>query len=206
VHPGLARFIPLVQRLWPDAHLRLVTNGFFLHRHPDLPVALAAHPDAAIYLSLHHGSEAYLEKVRPVVALLQQWQAQYGVRAGMYPSASNWTRRYHGHGAAMQPFQDQEPRSSWEQCPARTCPQVLDGAIYKCAPLAYLPMQDAKFGLSPAWTQYLGYQPLRPDCDDAELAAFFDREEEPSCGMCPARPQRFDLPLPLRRAPGPSAD
>ena len=91
-------------------------------------------------------------------------------------------------------------------CPARTCPQLFEGAIWKCAPLAYLPMQDRKYGLSEKWAPYLGYRPLAPDCSDAELAAFFAREDEPACGMCPARPERFApaFPLPRRAAAQPS--
>src|SRR5436190_24323002 len=37
IHPQLCEFIPLVRRHWPAAHVRITTNGFFLHRHPGLP-------------------------------------------------------------------------------------------------------------------------------------------------------------------------
>src|SRR4051794_7628507 len=42
IHPGLSKFVPLVRRHWPAAHIRIVTNGFFLHRHPQLPEVLAS--------------------------------------------------------------------------------------------------------------------------------------------------------------------
>jgi MoaA/NifB/PqqE/SkfB family radical SAM enzyme len=198
IHPDLPGFVELARRHWPEAHLRLVTNGFFLHRHPRLPLVLQGDPNAAIYISVHHDSPEYRETMRPFLELAQSWVDEYGIRVEIRRSFRNWTRRYHGSGDAMEPFDDGQPRRSWERCPAKTCPQLFEGRIWKCAPLAYLPMQDAKYGLSDRWREYLQYQPLDPACSDAELLEFFAREDEPVCGMCPAKPKRFQLPVPLR--------
>jgi hypothetical protein len=134
-----------------------------------------------------------------VYELLGEWQREHGMHLVIYPSAGQWTRRYKGFGSAMEPYDDRQPRSSWEHCTAKVCPQVFEGRIWKCAPLAYLGMQHEKYGLSEAWKPYLGYAPLEPGCTDAELHAFFDREEESHCGMCPAKPERFALPSPIPR-------
>lgn len=72
-----------------------------------------------------------------------------------------------------------------------------EGKIWKCGPLAYLPMQNAKHGLSGQWEPYLRYEAIDAGCSDEELRAFLAREEESYCGMCPANPEKFDLPLPL---------
>lgn len=206
IHPELAAFVPLVRKYWPDAHLRLVTNGFFLHRHPALPRALQADRNNGIYLSVHHQAAAYREKLAPQLDLLKAWKKEFGLRVQALPSFNNWTRRYHGVGAAMEPFQDGQPRRSWERCPARRCPQLFEEKLWKCAPLAYLKLQDAKYGLSESWRPYLAYQALTADCSDAELARFFALEDEAACGMCPASPRRFSMPLPfpqpVRRNPG----
>lgn len=197
IHPQLAEFVPLVRQHWPTAKLRLVTNGFLLDRHSSLPARLAEAGDAALIVSVHHRSEAYLARLRPVLALLDRWVSDYGIKVSGYPSDEWWTRRYKGFGAAMEPYTDGNPRQSWEHCPARTCPQIHEGRIWKCAPLAYLGMQDTKYGLSESWSPYLGYRPLDPDCSDAELREFFAREDEAVCGMCPAQPEHFTLPLPF---------
>ncbi len=128
--------------------------------------------------------------------LLRAWVRDHDIRVRLVHSYRQWTRRYKGHGAAMEPFADGRPGDSWLNCPAR-CPQLFEGRIWKCAPLAYLGMQDRKFGLSEAWRPYLAYAPLEPRADDAEITRFFARAEEPECGMCSAKPQRFDLPSPL---------
>ncbi len=200
VNPQLADLVTLARACWPDAKLRLVTNGFLLDRHPDLPKRLAEAGNAHIFVSVHNSAEPYLARLKPVAALLDGWVRDYGISVSAYPSDKWWRRTYKGAGAAMEPFEDGQPRASWEHCLARYCPQLFQGQIWKCGPIAYLGMQDAKYGLSEKWRPYLNYRPLEPGCSDAELLAFFSREEEPACSMCPAAPQHFALPLPFRPA------
>ncbi len=42
INPKLAEMVYLAARFWPRSQLRLITNGFFLHKHPRLPEVLAA--------------------------------------------------------------------------------------------------------------------------------------------------------------------
>ncbi len=197
INPDLAGFASMARKHWPAAHLRLVTNGFFLHRHPNLPAVLQEAGNACIYLSIHHDSAEYQKKLEPVLDLLKSWIRDYAITVELYHSSKNWTRRYHGSGDTMEPFKDGQPKQSWGNCPARYCRQLFEGKIWKCAPLAYLKLQDAKFGLSESWKDYLQYQPLAPDCSDEQLVKFFSLEEESFCGMCPANPEKFELPMPL---------
>ena len=198
IHPDLTGFLALSRRMFPRATLRLVTNGFFLHRHPELPVFMRDDGNVILYLSVHHESPEYMQRLEPVVKLISEWKRDHGIRTDVYRSSLLWRQRYKGYGAAMKPFEDGNPRRSWEACPARIFPQILEGRIWKCAPLAYLPMQHARFGLSGKWAPYLAYRPLEPGCSDAELQAFFSREEESHCGMCPANPAHIELPNPIR--------
>jgi len=200
IHPQFPQFIPLVRKHWPRTHIRIVTNGFFLDRHPGLPAVLQADPNVAVYLSIHHESPAYVQKMLPGAQLLAKWRDELGIRHEATLSARSWTRRYSGHGASMMPFTDGDPRSSWEHCPARFCPQLHEGSLWKCAPLAYLPMQDQRFAIDDAWKPYLGYAPLAANCSDDELDEFLAREDEAVCAMCPSQPRPFAIPLPLRQA------
>ena len=197
LHSQLTEFVALARRSWPRSHLRLVTNGFLLHRHPGLPRLLRDDPNAGIYLSIHHHSEEYQQRLAPVLRLLERWQNRWGIAVEYYWSHLQWTRRYHGVGAAMAPFADGEPRQSWENCPSKTSMQLYQGMLWKCPPLAYLPLQNAVHGLSAEWQPYLAYRPLAADCSDAELTRFVAREEESHCGMCPAKAQRMELPIPF---------
>ena len=199
IHPELPRFVGLVRRHWPCAQIVIISNGFFLHRHPTLPAVLAADANASLAISVHHDSIEYRDKLKPVFALLEEWRRDHGVVANIRPSSKNWTRRYEGFGDSMLPFEDGAPRVSWEICPARQCKQLHDGRLWKCAPLAYLPMQKAKYRLSEKWDPYLDYRPLEPDCSRSQLQAFAALEDEAACGMCSASKRSFELPTPLRQ-------
>ena len=197
IHPQLTEFVLLTRRNWPAAQIRIVTNGFFLHRHPNLPDMIRDVSNALIVISVHHASPEYQERLKPVMGLTNEWAQRYQIKIVTEQVFDHWTRRYHGFGSAMLPMEDNNPRRSWEICQSRYCPQLFEGKIWKCAPLAYLPMQHAKYNLSEKWKPYLEYQPLSPACTDAELAAFFAKEHESYCGMCSARLEEFELPLPF---------
>ena len=198
IHPELPAFVKTVRRHWPNAHIRLATNGFFLHRHPDLPAAIKEAGQASIVVSLHHDFAEYREKIRPVFDLIAAWRRDYNIVIDIRESQSVWTRRYHGFGDRMEPFEDGRPRQSWEICPARHTKQLFKGQIWKCAPIAYLPMQNAKYGLSEKWNPYLAYRPLDSSCSHVELERFLALEDEIVCSMCPAERQRFSPPNPIR--------
>ncbi|MBI4911868.1 MAG: cupin domain-containing protein [Acidobacteria bacterium] len=200
LHPRLPDFLEGARRLWPESHLRLVTNGWFLHRHPELGRWLGQDGRASLFLSVHDDSEAYQTALHPVWELLKEWESTHGLAWEAYRSFQVWTRRYHGNGGKVRPFQDGAPRASWEACPAKEFPQLHDGRIWKCGAVAYLGLMEARHGLEPSWGPSLTYQPLAPSCSQEDLAAFFAQEDEPCCGQCPAEPQRFRIPSPLPSA------
>ena len=197
IHPNLTEFISLSRKNWLYATLKIVTNGFLLHRHPDLPLALKEDSKTIIHLSIHHKSPEYQASLKPVLELLDKWK-KLGVNVSYENAYNRWTRRYHGFGSSMRPFTDNNPRKSWETCPAR-CYQLFEGKIWKCAPLAYLKLQNEKYTLSSEWKPYLEYRPLNPNCTDKELDDFFNKEEESFCCMCSAEREKIDPPLPFRK-------
>jgi hypothetical protein len=205
MNPRLPEFVLLVRKYWPTAHVRIITNGFFLHRHPALPSILAADGNASIALSVHHRDPEYLERLRPVFDLLEGWQRDHGTVVETRHSDRRWTRRYLGFGAGMLPYEDGKTRKSWEICPAKHCKQLHDGKLWKCSPLAYLGLQKEKYDLSPKWDPYLQYKPLEPNCSDRELDEFLRREDEEACSMCSAEVRSFSLPNPLRSRPATNA-
>lgn len=199
VNPHLGDLIRVTRRHFPRTRIQLVTNGILLDRHPDLGRTLADIGNSRLAMSIHHDAPDYLARIAPALARLETWRRELGLTIDFWNSNTNWTRRYHGFGDGMLPFEDGQPRSSWETCPAKHCKQLYEGKLWKCAPLAYLGMQAQKYSLSAKWDPYLAYQPLEPTCSDAELDVFLAREDEAACGMCPAVRQPFALPNPLRR-------
>ena len=192
VHPQLPVFVSLVRKHWPKALIRVLTNGFFLHRHPDLPALMAADGNATIRLSIHHDAPEYRERLQPILDLVRAWQVEFGIHVDTIESHRHWTRRYQGYGDSMRPFADGDARKSWEICPAKYCKQLYLGRLWKCAPLAYLGLQRDKYELSPEWDRYLRYEPLDPSSSLSDLDQFLAQEE----GSAPCAPPSDTLLFP----------
>ncbi len=184
----------------PDGtRIELITNGLRLERFPGLPAVLEE-TGCRLVISVHHASPEYAQALNPVRQLVKGWRAAHKIRVSWRNSSDRWTRRYHGYGSAMMPFDDGDQRQSWTSCSAKHCVQLLDGKLWKCPALAYLPMQHAKYKLSADWQPYLQYEALDPEAALPQVAAFLAREDETMCRMCPAQPPMFDKPNPLTKA------
>jgi hypothetical protein len=114
VHPRLAAFVPLVRKHWPEARIAIITNGFFLDRHPELPLELAAAGNCEVSLSVHHDSPEYRKRIEPALDLIRRWRSDHGIAYEVTQSHARWTRRYVGFGDGMEPFEDGDPRASWQ--------------------------------------------------------------------------------------------
>ena len=86
------------------------------------------------------------------------------------------------------PFFSKDIEASYNNC---TCPnaQVMDGKIYKCAPIAYLSIALQKTGQlkDKFWQPYLNYKPADVSSKH-ELVEFFKthKRAEKICSMCPS--------------------
>lgn len=198
VNKELCDIVRLSRKHWRNK-IQLVSNGFLLKNHPDLPKILSD-VDCSLEISIHHNSEEYQEKFKPVRELVLNWEEKYGIRLNIRQSVDRWIRAYLGNGPDMQPYQDGNPRKSWEVCRSRWCPQIFEGQIYKCPQIAYLAMQLEKIGSKKGWEKYLEYKPISSDCTHEELKEFLNREDESCCNMCPANPELFQLQNPLRKS------
>ena len=200
IHPELTGFCPLscggigLKRSYASAPTAFFCTGIPICRNCLRPT----NGRSSAWPSITTPTE-YRERLQTTFDLIERWQKEFAISVEVDQSFKNWTQRYKGFGADMQPFEDGAPRASWEICPARECMQLFEGKIWKCGPLAYLAMQNAKYGLSSKWDFYLRYKPLEPSCSDSEFDAFLAKEDEPYCGMCSSRRRPLDLPNPIRR-------
>lgn len=195
LNPELCDILRISRKHFFNNSMHLISNGFFLDRHPGLDQVLYDN-DILLKISLHAEPdrfEEYDNKIKEVEEMLSTWKCRWKFT----PSHKKWRRLYNGYGSDMKPFNDGNPRASWECCFQRTCHQLHEGMIWKCPSIAYLRMQYEKYNLGPEWDQYLDYQALKPDCTEKELEAFFAKEEESICSMCPASIQYTDKGNPL---------
>jgi len=197
LNKDLCKIVRECGRQWVYSDLLLVTNGFYLHKHPDLPKYLED-TDCKLDVSIHHQGEEYSKKVLEIKDLIDGWKAKYNFRLKYRPSSSTWRTTFEGYGANMVPWNDNEPEKSYQICNAKHCPQIFEGNIYKCPQLAYLGLMNKKYNLNESWKKYLNYRPLYPECSNKEMEQFFSQEVEPYCAMCPSYHRYFQIPCPLK--------
>ena len=196
LHKDLTKFVYLSRKMWPNSYIEVISNGFHLHKHPDLWLALKR-TKTVLGVSVHSDNDPeYMEKFEPVYKLMRNWMDK-GAEVELRPSVVRWIRQYKGFGDKMEPYEDNNPKKSWKHCVSKLCVQLHEGKLWKCPALAYLPMQAKKYNLSEKWEPYLKYVPLSHDCNDIELKKFFIKREEEYCKMCPADEHYFIPESPL---------
>jgi hypothetical protein len=205
----LCNLTKIALECWKSSRIRIITNGFFLDKHPELP-ELIKKRKVQVRISVHSQEEEYTKKLIPIKKLLEDWAHGYklSISSRLLPKNQSWEesdivwtksygrgwrQTYKGFGDNMMPFEDKNPRKSWEFCSVKFCPQIFLGKLWKCPNLAYLQMQDKKFNLNEKWLPYLGYrtgdlggQALEPNCTFKELKNFYNTEDIFHCSMCPA--------------------
>jgi len=171
------------RKYWPHSELEIVTNGWLLLRYKNLPTILKD-TNTKLYISKHYDSKEYNQKFNQIIDYVESHDINYCV----YNNHKTWFQIYQDTGTEVLPFEDNDPQSSWNNCPTyQDCLQLYDSAIWKCPPIAYINLMSKKYKLNSKWDRYLKYQALQPNSSDQEVVAFFHRKAEDVCGMCPAK-------------------
>lgn len=175
--------------------LELVSNGILFDKVPGLPKALKE--TNCILTITKHSNDPDYNKIynKSIESIIQS-----GVKFRIHDASNYWLKMYDGYGSSIEPICNDNYKESWDNCPGGQNNFTLnDFKIYKCAPLAYLPLQKQKYGnkLSHKWDPYLQYKPLLPTDSDMMIIDFFDMKEEPVCSMCPNQCKLFDKISPL---------
>jgi hypothetical protein len=188
LNPRLSDYIRFVGRLWPDCQRELVSNGFFVDRHPDLYPALAE-TGTMFCLTIHDRSPEYLAKAN-LDAIRAASQAHgFPFLVNDEGTEADFVRHYQGEGAAMTPFADGRPDESFRVCINSDCITLHLGRLWKCPPVAFLGKVDERFHIlaRPEWQPYAGHTGLGVDASDAEILDYIGNPHA-MCGMCPSRP------------------
>ena len=199
LNKDLPEIVYMVRAMFPDptTGIDVITNATGLHLQPRLPQMLVA-TGATLAVSIHSTEHPnYIKKFKRGYKLAKKWKHDLGVWVEFWDFTNKeWVRQYKGFGDRMMPYEDNNPRKSWEVCISKYAMQLHVGKLWKCPALAYLPMQAKKYNLSDKWNPYLKYQSLDVDCTDEELQEFLNREDESFCSMCPANRDVYTKPDP----------
>jgi organic radical activating enzyme len=206
MNKNLAKITESAVKIWNESRVRIITNGFFLKNHPELPKLMEKYK-VQLRLSVHDDTEDFEKKMNPIRDLVNKWQRDFPKLEVNWTNSfkNTWRQTYKGFGNDMMPFEDNNPKASWKNCSVKFCRQIFLGKLWKCPNIAYLQMQDKKFNLNEKWSPYLGYrhgdlidQAIEPNANYSKIKDFFEKEEVLHCSMCPSKIIRFeDFPSPL---------
>jgi len=190
--------IYMTKEVWDvqdDQELELVSNGLLFDRVPGLTEALKKNK-CILTITKHSKDLNYVRLFEKSISKI----IESGVNYRIHDASNYWLKTYSGYGSSIEPLGTYDYKKSWDNCPGGQNNFTLnDFKIYKCAPLAYLPVQKQKYGdkLSSKWNPYLRYKPLLPTDSDIKVIDFFSRQEEPVCSMCPNNTKMFEKISPL---------
>lgn len=201
LNPEIIEHIKLARRHWPNSELMLVTNGFYLGRHPELPQTLI-NSDVRLEISQHGTHSSYLAAFQQVNQHVGRWRREYPeLCIKIRKSHQGWMRQYNIVNGKPMPF-NSDPEAAYGICMQRTCTQLVNHQLAKCPALAYWPKLEAKAGLEsiPEWQRFRDYQTCPASASDDEVRAFLDSGAIPQCSLCPSKRIPFAHPDPLQRS------
>ncbi len=201
LNPRLIEHLRLAREYWPDSNLMLVTNGFFIDRHPELPATLVD-TECRLEVSQHGRHEKYLERFNVAKRTVWQWRADYpGIQIKIRQSHRGWMRQYRVEDGKPMPF-DSKPDESYRVCMQKTCTQLFRNCLWKCPALAYHALMEERLKLesTPAWQLFRDYKACPAVASDDELQRFAETKAIPQCGLCPSNRVPFKHPDPLKRS------
>lgn len=179
-------YIEKVAAAFPYADRRLVTNGILLYKYDDSFAQLIKSTNTRLVISLHVVPDQYREKQMKSFATLKEWIKKYSLKATIKEINTKWFKLYHGNGYEIRPYNDNNAAESRKHC-LTPCVNLHEGTLWKCPPLAYLPMIIEKLHYKRDWAPYLAYRPLQISASDEALASL--SSDSSCCGMCPANPK-----------------
>lgn len=186
---------------FPTEKIRLYTNGLLLHKHLYLRELMDVFK-FELYISVHVTKESKLykpfkkhikhffrssnftSKSMKVIKKISPYRVKRPIT--VY-NDSSWRKQYLEKEGKIYPYLSKDLKGSFENC---SCPnaQVLDGKIFKCAPIAYLPYALKYTGQldDPFWKPFLNYKGYNLD----KIDDFLSKHDKPEsiCAMCPSKP------------------
>ena len=201
LNPQVVQHIQLARQHWPNSDLMLVTNGFFLHRFPEMPAVLVD-TNCRLEVSQHGSHHQYIKRFYEVKRLVWRWREQNpGIQIKVRQSHRGWMRQYNVVDGKPMPL-DCKPEAAFKVCMQKTCTQLHRGMLLKCPALAYFAQLEAKLNLHdlPQWQLFRDYKAIAADATNDELRTFVQTKAIPQCGLCPSRRTKFVHPSPLQRS------
>lgn len=209
LNPTFMQWLIGINQLWPNRHLKVVTNGFHVSKVSGLYTQLRQHANIELWVGIHNKQHK-----ANIFAILNKFLCQpvqidhdntnryqefvwitdaNGVRIKV---EYNW---WFHQGAIVQTqtgrtLHSSDPKLAHDNCHMRTCHHFIRGKLYKCGVVALLPEFDSQhpLELSPEDRVLMnGYRALTIDDSWSTKQQFITNLDQPidQCRFCPERYQ-----------------
>jgi len=133
LNPELPEFIYASRAAFPDADIRVVSNGLMLRG--DMIQVLDAMRVTATYfdVSMYPPTASSIERIASICS-------SHGVKLTVTPDISDFTAGMNTHGCS-------DPVTTHRACPASHCAYLCDGLISTCAMPQLIDIYNEKYGL-----------------------------------------------------------
>lgn len=184
----LPELLDVSREILPQSNLSITTNALLIN-NVDQQVFLESllRNKVLVRVSIHSIKRDYISKINPCIKTLKKWEA-LGLNLSIEDYVSDWSSRYI-EGDLIEPYEDKNPQESWNICRSKFCTILLDGYIYKCAAIAFLPLMKKEGRTSPKFDKYLKYKPIHHSDSAENILNFFqaNSKQESICNMCPSK-------------------
>ena len=199
LHEDAESYLRFCAECFPESERGFLTNGLLLGKRRNLlPVFIET--DTTLVISLHPLLNKQQENMIDDALNLAVRYLEKGLNLRIINETKFWRKLYRGEGAGIMPFSENEPEKSLQSCRISSTKVLHQGKIWKCPPLAYLPLIADKLETKNLWEPYLSYKPLEIDATDADITAFM-KNDSTFCDMCSVEPVLIPVPDTTARNP-----
>jgi len=188
MHPRIKQVLEIIRESWPNALIRLITNGYLLRKYD--PEMWFTFGSLEMQVSIHRQDHEKLitDEIKKIVAQRKGWKAHRNIVEGhkqleltndkltIYKSKfKTFVMPYRLENGELKPF-NSDPKKAHSICGSPNTPILYRNKLYKCAPLPNILELDKG--------KHYKYKGTDANGDVATLVANIDKPES-VCAMCP---------------------
>jgi len=192
IHPKFWDICVLLRSAWPDSTIRLITNGYLLHKIPAAQWLTLNNFEIQVSIHRQDHEDFINQSIRAILETARGWKTQ--VLGGDQHPQISWTRPglkiyksifkdfvvpYRQEAQVLKPWHS-DPVQAHKICGAPDTPVLYKGRLYKCPPVANIP------DLSPEY--FPDQQGLNPEDDLTDFLLHIGKPES-VCAQCPEQHQ-----------------
>jgi hypothetical protein len=221
LNPDLFKWIEGLKILWPKANILIVTNGTRLNYVPNLYQEILKYKGKVRLDVSHHNPdtwsdafttlESFLDKdVKKEIQINKVWNDcltdDRSVKMFRYTDRNNIQSRlipsWHFTDSSLKyensefSLHESDPEEAFKNCIMQDCHHMMDGKLYKCAPIGVIPkfMEQYHVTLTKNQKDLIdSYAPAEYNWSDEKLDKFMDnlisKTHIPQCALCSANPE-----------------